>query len=298
MSSIDRNGPCPCGSGRKYKKCCAWKDAAARAAANPPAPAEEKFIAEIKPELDAEVDRLLQRLECGERQSVGPPIMSLHRRYPGYHMTNYAMGIYFGMIEDDPARAIPFFEKAINILPPFAEAHFNLGCSFMKTCRVGPAVAAFRKAIRYSTGDDGIAKLAQDRIAGLEQIVLKGRTFATLNAYIENEQLFALAFENLSKQRFSEAAEMFGRALKQNPEHVQTHGNLALCLAGLGRKTDALASLDRALELDPTYEPASTNRKAIESMTEGEPFVPAIFFQTEYYRERLESQQGSRQRAI
>jgi uncharacterized protein YecA (UPF0149 family) len=23
---IDRNGPCPCGSGRKYKKCCALVD--------------------------------------------------------------------------------------------------------------------------------------------------------------------------------------------------------------------------------------------------------------------------------
>ena len=71
MSSIDRNGPCPCGSGRKYKKCCAWKDAAARAAANPPSAAEQaepEFIAEINPAVDAEIDRLLQRLERGERE--------------------------------------------------------------------------------------------------------------------------------------------------------------------------------------------------------------------------------------
>ncbi len=53
-----------------------------------------------------------------------------------------------------------------------------------------------------------------------------------------------------------EGAEMFDRAVKQNPEHVQSHGNLALCLAGLGRKAAALASLDRGLEIDPTYEPA------------------------------------------
>ena len=297
MSSIDRNGPCPCGSGRKYKKCCAWKDAAARAAANPPAPPEEEFIAEIKPEVDAEVDRLLQRLERGDKQSVRAPLMSLHQRYPGYHMTNYAMGIYIGLVEDDPAGAIPFFEKAVQILPLFAEAHFNLGCSFMKTCRVGPAVAAFRKAIRFSTDDDGVAKLARERITGLEQIVLKGAPFATIDAYIENEQLFDLAFENLSQQRYTEAAEMFGRALKQNPDHVQTHGNLALCFAGLGRKADALASLDRALQLDPAYEPARTNRKAIESMTEGEPFVPAMFVETEYYRERLESEKAGRHRA-
>jgi len=298
MSSIDRNGPCPCGSCRKYKKCCAWKDAAARAAVNPPAPAENEFIAEVKPEVDAELDRLLRRLERGERQSVRAPLMSLHQRYPGYHMTNYAMGIYVGMVEDDPVGAIPFFEKAVQVLPPFAAAHYNLGCSFIKACRVGPAVAALRKAIRYSSGDDGIAELSQDRITGLEQIVLKDSPSATLDGYIANEELFGLAFENLRKQRYGEAAELFGRALKQNPNHVQTHGNLALCLAGLGRKAAALASLDRALELDPAYEPARNNRRAIEAMTEGEPFVPWMVAETEYYRKCLEAQQGDRQRAM
>lgn len=32
MSAPSRNGPCPCGSGVKYKKCCLPKDEAARAA--------------------------------------------------------------------------------------------------------------------------------------------------------------------------------------------------------------------------------------------------------------------------
>jgi len=295
MNSIDRDGPCPCGSGKRYKKCCAWKDATARAAANPPPPPpeeEEKFIAELMPEVDDEVDRLLERLERGDRQSVRAPLMSLYKRYPRYHMTNYAMGVYTGMAEGDSDGAIPFFEKAVRILPPFAEAHYNLGCALMKACRVRPAVAAFRKAIRYSIEDDGIAKLAQDRITDLERIVLKGSPFPTLEAYIENEQLFEMAFDNLSKRNFDEAAEMFGRALQQNPNHVQSHGNLALCLAGLGQKAAARAALDRALELDPAYEPARINRTAIETMTEGEPFVPEVFAETEYYRDRIEAQQG------
>ena len=35
MSAPSRNGPCPCGSGVKYKKCCLPKDEAARAAHDP-----------------------------------------------------------------------------------------------------------------------------------------------------------------------------------------------------------------------------------------------------------------------
>lgn len=300
MNAIDRNGPCPCGSGRKYKKCCAWKDAATReadrkaAAGEAPGetPAEEKFIAEIKPEVDAEVDRLLERLERGERPSAGARIMSLYARYPRYHITNYAMGVYVGLVKGDPVGAIPFFEKAVRLFPPLPEAHYNLGCSYIRAGRMGPGVAAFRKAIRYSSDSEGIAKLARERISALERMLPKHSPFPTLEAYIENEQLFDRAFDNLRNQRYSAAAAMFGQALKQNPDHVQSHGNLGLCLAGLGRKSAALAALDRALELDPTYQPARTNREAIETMTEGEPFVPGLVAETEYYRERLEAQQG------
>ncbi|MDT8324176.1 MAG: SEC-C metal-binding domain-containing protein, partial [Bacteroidota bacterium] len=32
-NSVGRNDPCPCGSGKKYKKCCLAKDAAAQAQA-------------------------------------------------------------------------------------------------------------------------------------------------------------------------------------------------------------------------------------------------------------------------
>ena len=30
MSKVGRNAPCPCGSGKKYKKCCLSKDEAAQ----------------------------------------------------------------------------------------------------------------------------------------------------------------------------------------------------------------------------------------------------------------------------
>ena len=35
MAQIGRNAPCPCGSGKKYKKCCLEKDLAERRAAAP-----------------------------------------------------------------------------------------------------------------------------------------------------------------------------------------------------------------------------------------------------------------------
>ena len=39
MAKIGRNDPCPCGSGKKYKKCCLAGDEAAARAARPAPPA-------------------------------------------------------------------------------------------------------------------------------------------------------------------------------------------------------------------------------------------------------------------
>lgn len=292
MSSIDRYSPCPCGSGKKYKFCCAAKEAEARRTGKVPTLPEGEFIAELKPELDDEIDRLMQRLQRGDFQGVKERLWSLYRENPGYHMTNFAFGTYIAMIEKDPAQSVPFLTRAVSIFPPLAEGHYNLGSALAATGRIGAAVAAFRKAIRYSGRDPEIAKLAQGGINDLERIILKTLPFATIDAYIKNEELFELAFEHMKEKRYREAAEMFGKVLKENPNHVQSHGNLGLCLAGLGQKAAALASLDRALELDPTYEPARNNKIAIGEMTEGRTLVPGHFAETEYYRERLEAQKA------
>ena len=37
MAKIGRNDPCPCGSGKKYKKCCLEKDLTERRELSPPA---------------------------------------------------------------------------------------------------------------------------------------------------------------------------------------------------------------------------------------------------------------------
>ena len=283
MSKLGRNDPCPCGSGKKYKKCCLSRAAAARTAAAPP---EKPFIAELRPDLDASVDHALQRLEQGEGKQVESEITELLAQNPNYHLTNYAMGVYLATVEKAPAAAIPFFEKAVAILPPFPEAHFNLANAARMMLDIPKAVASFQAAVRYSQ-DDGIGETARKELQRLEGIVLKGTPFPNLDAYVANAKLFDRAFACLDRREFGPAAELFQRVLSAHPKHVQSHGNLALAYAGLGRRADALASFDRALELDPNYEPAILNRRITLKMREGEPFIPDAIESVEYFVDRV-----------
>ncbi len=283
MSKPGRNDPCPCGSGKKYKKCCLPQAEAARTAA---APREDHFITELRPDLDEAVDRVLQRLENGEGKRVESEITELLEQNPDYHMTNYAMGVYQAMVEKAPKAAVLFFEKAVAILPPFPEAHFNLAAAARQALDIPKAVAAFQAAVRYSH-NGGIGEMARKELQRLEDILLKATPFPSLDAYVANARLFDRAFEGLNRREFGQAAELFQRVLGENPKHVQSHGNLGLVYAGLGRRADALACFDRALELDPDYEPAILNRRITLNMREGEPFIPNDVLSVEYYADRV-----------
>jgi tetratricopeptide (TPR) repeat protein len=295
MNAIGRNEPCPCGSGKKYKKCCLERDEALERQNRPaimPAGREDDFIAELLPKVDEAVDRLLICVEKGQFEGVEAELETLLRKHPDYHTTNFAMGAYLLATREDTEGAIPFFQKAVNVFPPMAEAHYNLGSCYIKSCRIPEAVASFRKAIRYSAGNELVAEKARDQLQFLEKLLTDRSPFQSLDAYVENQKLFDLAFENLQARRYEAAIDMFSRVLAQFPGHVQSHGNLALAYAGLGRKALALENLDKALALDPTYGPAIQNRIVIEAMKEGEPLRPLAVATSEYYLDRLKAEKS------
>lgn len=271
----------------QYKKCCLREDEASRA----PFAAKDqpkKFSAEPKPKVDEAVDPLLIRLERGEGRGVLGDLKALHSQHPGYHMTNYAVGVYQATVAKDHEAALAFFEKAVQIFPPFPEAHFNLGLAARRCCNVLKAAAAFRVAETYSDYDDGIAGMANEELKHFEEAVTTSPPFKNLDQYLANAELFDRAFQCLRNQDYQQSISLFNRVVGENPEHVSSFGNLALAHAGRGKRSEAIACLDRALALDPDYSPALDNRRVLEHMREGEPFVPEKVLEVEHDRAALE----------
>jgi lipoprotein NlpI len=62
------------------------------------------------------------------------------------------------------------------------------------------------------------------------------------------------------------------------------YGNLGICHAQLGHKSDALAAFDKALELDPQYEPAIVNKAMTETLAKGEKLDNKVKT-VEYYKD-------------
>jgi len=244
------------------------------------------FIAEINPEAQDAVDAALE-LALEERVEEAFKMMEkLVGEYPRNHDVCYGMGTLHGLAGNH-GESVFWFKKAVAILPYFPEAHFNMGVAYQKLCDLGNMLAAFRKAVEYGDPEEEYYRTAQSNLADMAEVIMKNDG-VDLDSYIASSREFSRAFELMEGRQWEAALEGFRTAVAQHDRNAPTHGNMGLCLANLGRKADALAELDRALEIDPEYEPAMTNRLVVEQMVEGHPMEGIGFKSIEYSREKLE----------
>ena len=92
MNKTGRNDPCPCGSGKKYKRCCLEKDqqadGAARAAAQAAAAAEQeesKAMLEWEEELDERSNAVIDLIDAGKLDEAEQAARHLLERFPELH---------------------------------------------------------------------------------------------------------------------------------------------------------------------------------------------------------------------
>lgn len=95
MSSISRNEPCPCGSGKKYKKCCLGKDEKAAAGQRQPQP---QSVAEADLYIDALTEltnRANDLIRAGEWDKAFEACGQLQERFPGEIDAEERFGEYY-----------------------------------------------------------------------------------------------------------------------------------------------------------------------------------------------------------
>jgi tetratricopeptide (TPR) repeat protein len=79
----------------------------------------------------------------------------------------------------------------------------------------------------------------------------------------------------MKQGRWSEALADLRESMRVNPRSHQAFGNIGTCLIQLGRIREARESLEKALKLDPEYEPAKENLRLLEGVDEDNPPPPS-----------------------
>lgn len=244
--------------------------------------ARKHYMIELNEEVEDAVDGAMSLVEKGEIKKARNILHGLEKQHAKNHLVMYGLGTACA-IEGNLEDAIVYFEKAIDIFPYFVEAYYNLGAAYQKKFDLRRSVDCMRKVIEIGT-DENLVLKARDSIRFLEEGVLK-TSHITLDKFLKAQRVFEAAFAHMEKGRWDRAVADFQKCIEINRKHPQSYGNMGICYAELGEKSKALASLDKALEFDPEYEPAIANKLIIKKMREGEPLNLNIFKSIEYYRE-------------
>jgi tetratricopeptide (TPR) repeat protein len=129
MSKIGRNEPCPCGSGKKYKRCCLHQHeaaaaeraaaAAAGAAAQLPPP---EWVWEDDDGLDEASNRVVDLVHAGHLDEAEQAARELLARYPDVHDGFERLAMVYEA-RGDRRQAAEYYRKALAFMEDHADGY-------------------------------------------------------------------------------------------------------------------------------------------------------------------------------
>ena len=252
-----------------------------------------EFVMRIDEEVENETDRALRAFEHGYGGTLAEArIRRLYEENPDLCCTQYAMGVVH-LTRDEPDQAAEYFQQAVATYPCFAEAHFNLSVCFQRLLQPIKAIRALQEARDVASTGSEIRSMA---VASLRQVAdaITKTEGVGLGVYLEAAEVFDRGVACMERGDFRQAIAEFRESLRIRPNAHQAYGDLGICYAKLGMREQARAMLDRAIEIDPAYEPAMWNRAALDkSEKEGvEPEFASLEYAGACYLEKKEREEG------
>ena len=279
MNGIGRNDPCPCGSGKKYKRCCMQPVVETRPAAPSVADllqracelqragrfeaAEAGFRRILALESD-HPDALRHLGLLAQQAGKGELALALMKRAADANPSSVVCHHHFGNFLLDQGKAneaVVYYAKAIALRPDSAEVHNDLGVALKELGEIDKAGACFRRAISlrpdYAAAHNNLGTA----------LFALGRLDEAASSYAEAVALkpdYSEAYYNLgitlnARGEFDGASTCFRKALSLDPDYVEALNNLGIALGKLGRLDEAVASYNKALALKPDCAEAQNN---------------------------------------
>jgi tetratricopeptide (TPR) repeat protein len=232
-----RNDPCPCGSGKKYKQCCAQIESIQ---------ARQKTAEAMLAEAN-QLTLLLRERRWTEAERHARAIIE---RQPGHGPAWKALVVSLQMQSKD---SLPVARRAAEQLPGDPEAHYNLGTALLGARRPDEALTSFRRALslapEYVPAHSALGSTLHSLGRIAEAVTCYQQLLQRNPGYAEMHSNLAHALRQLGRP--GEAAASCLRAIQLNPRLAEAHSNLGNALGDMGKNAEAENCYRQALALRP-----------------------------------------------
>ena len=275
VTKPNRNDPCPCGSGKKYKHCCERKSLAPASSTR----ANTVFIA-------GTLQIAIQHHQNGhfpQAKTLYQQILQADPAHPDalhllglieHQQGNSARAIQLigqaikarpsdatflfnqGNLHQDLGQldeAIACYALALRLQPDFVEAHFGLGTALKAQDRLDEAIASYRQAIAIQPDHaDAYCNLgnALQEKGQLQEAVASYRQALLLKPSIAGSQRHLVDFL-AAQSRLDDTIARHRMMLGRDPACFDAHMGLGTALRAQGRLAEAVASFNQAVALKP-----------------------------------------------
>jgi len=269
MSALNSNSPCPCGSGKKYKKCCLNKLSAKRGAAIQSGKSlAHGFNAKNVPPPTGLLMKAVTLHQSGKLDEAETVYRSILQMNPQDSDALHYLGL-IAFQKRNYSDAIQSIEAAIRINRTVSAFHCNLGNAYKAHGQFDNAISAFLVAVKLdpqfhtaycNLGNTYLEQGSLDEaIENYRKAIRLKQDFAEAHGYL------AVALQG--KGRFDEAMDHYKKAINFKPNHADAYSGLASLYIDLGRFDDAKNALAKTLELQPSHPTALTMITRLKKMT-------------------------------
>ena len=238
-----RNDPCPCGSGRKFKHCCANKPAAVVSA---------RPVPEAASGPEPRLKRIAALREAGRFLEAARQAETTIAQYPADAGGHNELGLVH-LVAGRAAEALPCFLRAARLAPDVAQHHAHAGFALEQLGRDNEAVTAYRQAVRLDPHHPealerlGIVLLTFD---------LREEAMGFFRRAADAQPDTAAGAINRARVLFddgeaAEAEALLRRTVAQYPAHTEAKRTLANTLRERGDFAEAIPLLQEATEGSP-----------------------------------------------
>jgi tetratricopeptide (TPR) repeat protein len=207
----------------------------------------------------------------------------LIRDFPERSESLFLLGTCHAM-EGNMKEAVPILEKSLE-MNPTAPAYYNLAGVYRPMMKLREAIECLKNVIKIDGKRGEYGKRAKTE---LDELITSIETTSGLSVdtYLANKEQFEIAFKNLTAGNYLEAIEGFNKVLEIEPKHVQSFGNQGLAFAHIGDRENAIRNFDKAIALDPSYQPAIDNRRLVLNLQPGETIRSHKMKEIEFYADK------------
>lgn len=208
-----RNGPCSCGSGKKYKNCCLGKTE----------------FRHSEPS-SVECNQLVALSNAGHYAELENRARTLLGQYPN---SGFAWKLLGESLYMQGKEALPALQKSTELLPDDADAFSNLAIVLIDLGRLDEAVASCRRALEIKPDDAKAYNNLGNALLNLGQF---SDAVTSYRRALEIKPDYAKAHNNLGGAlqdigQLNDAVASYRRALEIKPDYAYAFSSLLYCLS-------------------------------------------------------------------